>query len=495
MRRNAIRLRTRTRLAALLTAGIAGIAGLAIASPASARPSTLDHRALHSLQQTGTVRPRSPIRHVVVLYMENQSFDSMLGYWCNRHRGRCPDGGMPALVRLSNGAVVQPGVLPDIVPNVAHGVTPQAKAIDGGKMNGWQKLGGCDASTGYACIAGYEPAHVPNLARLAQQFAISDKTFSMAASPSWGGHLYAVTDTLDGFRGQNPHPAPGVPPSPGWGCDSNKISPWRSPVGKIKQEPSCVPDYNLGLLNGGAFRHTPVRYVPTILDRLTAADLSWRLFGEPNPPHRAVPGTANGLSAGYVWDICPSIAECLYTSQKANNVPSSTFMKVARAGKLPSFSLVTPGGVDAPFSEHNGFSMTAGDDWLGQVAAAVMNGPQWRSTALFITWDDCGCFYDQVPPGVNPDGTSQGPREPLVIVSPYARAGFTDRTATTFSGILAFTERTFGLKPLGANDRLAYPFTKAFNYSQRPLPPARMINRPWPSDAHRVNMKEANQDT
>jgi len=52
---------------------------------------------------------------------------------------------------------------------------------------------------------------------------------------------------------------------------------------------------------------------------------------------------------------------------------------------------------------------------------------------LFITWDDCGCFYDQVPPGTNPDGTSQGPRVPMIIVSPFVRPGFTDTTATTFA--------------------------------------------------------------
>ena len=169
-----------------------------------------------------------------------------------------------------------PGVMPDIVPNVSHTVVSQQAAIDGGRMDG------------YACIGGYTPDQAPNLAALARRFAISDRTFSMADSPSWGGHLYAVMGSL-------------------------------------------------------------------------------------------------------------------------------------------------------------GFSITADNDWLGQVASAVMNGPEWPSTVLFITWDDCGCFYDQVPPGVNPDGTAQGPRTPLVIVSPYAKPSYTDTTATTFAGILACTEHTSGL--------------------------------------------------
>jgi len=83
----------------------------------------------------------------------------------------------------------------------------------------------------------------------------------------------------------------------------------------------------------------------------------------------------------------------------------------------------------------------------------------------------------------------------LVIVSPYARPGFTDTTATTFAGILAYTERTFGLTPLGVNDAQAYPFANAFNYRQAPLQPARMVYRPWPRYAYHVSMKAAMQGT
>ncbi len=145
---------------------------------------------------------------------------------------------------------------------------------------------------------------------------------------------------------------------------------------------------------------------------------------------------------------------------------------------------MTPGNdVD---SEHNGFSMTTGDNWLGHQVAAVMNGPNWGSTAIFIVWDDCGCFYDQVPPGTNPDGTPQGPRVPLVIVSPYARAGYTDTTPATFASILAYGEQTFGLSPLTFNDAFAYPFSRAFNYHQAPLPAVRMVTRPVPKGDHIV---------
>src|SRR5215467_3326891 len=97
----------------------------------------------------------TPIRHVVVIFQENQSFDSLLGYWCDGHPGRCPGGGMPPSVRLSNGVVVTPSTSPDTVPNVNHSVAAQVAAIDDGKMDGWQNIPGgtCDAATGYRCVS------------------------------------------------------------------------------------------------------------------------------------------------------------------------------------------------------------------------------------------------------------------------------------------------------------------------------------------------------
>jgi phospholipase C len=481
----------RTRFTALAAAATAGLVALASACASSAQPVPAHASSKPVPSHAASAGAQaSPVRHIVVLYLENHSFDNLLGYWCNRHPLRCPDGGMPASVRLSDKTVVKPGVSPDIVPQVLHSVPAQRLAIDGGKMDGWQKLHGCAASAHYACISGYKPGQVPNLVSLANRFAISDRTFSMADSPSWGGHLYAVMASLDGFEGQNPRAAPGVRPGPGWGCDSRRITPWTSPGGTVRKVPSCVPDFSLGLRHGGAFRPTPVKYAPTIMDRLHAAGLSWRIYGQPKPP-----GNNRPTAKGYGWDICPSFAECLYTRQKTNNVPSASFVQNARSGHLPNFAVVTPGGTDAKLSEHNGFSMTAGDDWVGRIASAVMHGPEWRSTVLFITWDDCGCFYDQVRPGLNPDGTAQGPRTPLIIVSPYAKRGFTDRTATTFAGILAYAEHTFGLTPLGVNDARAYAFGKSFDYKQPAFTPARTFYRSWPADAYHVNLKEANQGT
>jgi phospholipase C len=124
-------------------------------------------------------------------------------------------------------------------------------------------------------------------------------------------------------------------------------------------------------------------------------------------------------------------------------------------------------------SQHNGDSMQTGDNYLGSVVSAVMNGPQWSSTAIFITYDDCGCFYDHVPP---PAGL--GIRVPMVIVSPYAIAGHTDHNVASFASMLAYTEHTLGLAALGSADQNAYDYSQSFDYSQTPLAPAVLTQRP-----------------
>jgi phospholipase C len=461
-------------LRALALLGVAplGIASLALASSAQQPAAT------------------TPIKHIVVLYLENHSFDSILGYWCDAHAGRCPVGGMPSSVRLADGVTVKPKMEPDIVPAVDHSVASQQLAL----ANEWDKIQGCSKAAGYACIGGYKPFQIPNATSLATTFAINDNTFSMADSPSWGGHLYAVMGQTDGFTGDNPTPTSEAKPGPGWGCNSSKEAPWAPSVGAATQMiPSCVPDPSLNKTQfpfGGAFEQTPASYALTIMDRLNAAKLSWKIYGDPN-------GTTNGKTTpGYIWDTCPSIAECLDTSQSSHNAMSSNFAAVAKKGSLPNFSLVVPAGpTTARDSEHNGTSITAGDDWIGQIAKAIMTGPEWSSTALFITWDDCGCFYDQAKPGTNPDDTQQGPRSPLIIVSPYAKPGFTDPKHATFVSILAYVEHTFGLRPMGKNDTGAYAFANAFNYSQTPIKPIPMVWRKWPKDAYHLDQAELDQDT
>jgi phospholipase C len=188
---------------------------------------------------------KSPVKHIVIVYLENHSFDSILGYWCDYHRTRCPVGGMPKSVTLSDGSVVKPADDPDVTPEVNHSIASQLNAmnIQNGvpQMNGWQRIvaGGCDAASNYRCISGYLPRQEPNLSALASKFAISDNTFSLADSPSWGGHLYVVTSNLDGFPGNIPQPAPGEPRGEGWGCRPARKPTAATPGRSARLSPSA----------------------------------------------------------------------------------------------------------------------------------------------------------------------------------------------------------------------------------------------------------------
>lgn len=423
----------------------------------------------------------SPIAHVVILIQENHSFDNVLGRLClqlNLQQMRCEgpmtsDGtptGTP--IGLTSTGTIQLPNASNSVPRAPHNVEAQTTAIDGGKMDGFDLMveGGQNCDRPFNCYQAFEPGHIPNLAALATNFVIADHTFQSDLAASWGSHLGFVAGNMDGFFGNNPcENLSGLPPdcnSPvvtlghGWGCDSNRDALWTSPSGQTMFEPSCVPDPALplsGFPNGGAYRPTPVQWVPTIMDRLSSAGLPWKLYAG-----TTLDAMASGFEAsGYQWAICPTFADCLYTPQRSNLALASQVISDATNGTLPAVSIVTP---TAGNSQHNLQLMNTGDNWIGDVVNAIQNGPNWSSTAIFITYDDCGCFYDHVPP---PSGL--GIRVPMVIVSPFARRGFTDTNVASFASLLAFIEHNFGLRPLAKADAEAYDFSNSFDFSSRPV--------------------------
>ncbi len=398
---------------------------------------------------------RTPIQQVVVIDMENHSFDNLLGVFCKTELRSSPcDGATQG--RLPNGSTIPLSVAANKVPNVSHNHADQVAAIDNGKMDGFATIAGCSAAFGYQCYSQFAESQIPNITALARAFAISDRTFSEDSVPSWGSHLELVTGTLDGFVGDNPTKGTSGITGPGWGCTSNRDTLWNPPhTGNLVKVPSCIPDRSLNPVKfpyGGAYKATPVQHVPTIMDRLDAARLSWKLYSDN--------GANTGKPLPYGWAICPTFAGCIFTGQAANMVASSRILSDAASASLPRFSIVTP---PSTYSTHNGFSMSVGDNWIGQVVGAIESGPQWRSTAIFLTWDDCGCFYDHVAP---PAGL--GIRIPMIIISPFARPGFTDGSTgipqkiASFASILSLVEYNWFLPPLATTDAFAYNYLGAF---------------------------------
>jgi phospholipase C len=380
----------------------------------------------------------SPIKHVVVIYQENHSFNDILGALCVQENDRCVG---TTQGEISDGTKMPLTPEPDIPPEVGHKSIDQAIAINGGLMNGWDNVFGCGSVFQYRCLTQVQAGTLPNLWSMADTFAMSDMTFESGASASWGSHIQLVAATMDGFVGDQPQNGTG----PGAGCDSLGDVVWFGPDGQRQVFPSCIPDKN----GQGPYKPSPVPYVPTIMDSMDAAGLKWHIYA---------PGKRN---AGYGWAICPTFYECLGSDQASKVRQPNDFARDAAKGTLANLSLVIPYYND---SQHPGFSLMRGDNWIASNVAAVMNGPDWKSTAIFITYDDCGCFYDPVAPP-----TGEGIREPMIIVSPYARAGFVDHTTANHASLLAFTEHLFGLAPLNAEDANAYDFADAFNFAQRPL--------------------------
>ncbi|HTX58168.1 MAG TPA: alkaline phosphatase family protein, partial [Verrucomicrobiae bacterium] len=157
-------------------------------------------------------------------------------------------------------------------------------------------------------------------------------------------------------------------------------------------------------------------------------------------------------------------------------------------GKLPAVTWVVPDAID---SDHPGDASDTGPSWVASVVNAIGQGPDWKSTAIVVVWDDWGGFYDSEPPP-QLDFTGLGIRVPCIVISPYAKKHYVDDTQYEFGSILKFIEQTFGLPPLGPTalgytDTRATSITNAFDFTQAPrsftpipapYPPSYFLHRP-----------------
>jgi phospholipase C len=192
------------------------------------------------------------------------------------------------------------------------------------------------------------------------------------------------------------------------------------------------------------------------------------------PPFNLPSLPQNLTAAGFTWRSYGSYAHQYITALQhdPNNVTSPQFATDAAAGNLPNVSWVyAPTG----YSEHPVEVVTQGMQWTVDQVNAIVKGGLWASTAIFITWDDWGGWYDHVnPPNVEQwtDGTQfrYGSRVPCLVLSPYAKAGHISHTLLSHVSVVKFCELTFGLKPINARDSAADGMTDCFDFSQQPLP-------------------------
>ncbi len=208
-------------------------------------------------------------------------------------------------------------------------------------------------------------------------------------------------------------------------------------------------------------RQLPNQTMPTIGDELTAADVSWAWYS--GGWNDALAGTPDPLFQfhhqpfNYFANYAPG------TPGRAHLKDETEFLAAARAGTLPAVSFVKPLG---PNNEHPGYTdLVTGQEHVLQLIDAIRSGPNWQDTAIVITYDENGGFWDHVAPPtdqLHSDRWGPGSRIPAIVVSPFAKRGFVDHTAYDTTSILATIEHRFGLAPLGTRDAQANDLHNAF---------------------------------
>ena len=377
------------------------------------------------------------IEHIVFIVKENRTFDNLFGTFPS------VDGATSGTI--STGDVIPLGRTPDRTPrDISHSFQSAVLAIDGGGMDQFDLIPGGNVDGDYLAYTQHTEDDIPNYFTYARNFVLADAFFSSLTGPSFPNHLYTV-GAQSGGAINNPNSA-GV-----WGCDS----PESSTVQVMDDDGSTHPEY-------------PCFDFQTLADSLEAQVISWTYYA---------PGQGQ---SGYIWSALDAIAHIRLTSLWDQHVvPTSQFVQDAHNGDLPSVSWVVVGSGK---SEHPPASVCVGENWTVEQINAVMQGPEWNSTVVFLTWDDFGGFYDHVaPPSV--DNFGFGPRVPLLIISPWAKPGYVTHTTLEFSSVLKFVEQRFDLDPLTARDSQSNDLFDSFDFNQEPLPPLILSTRQCPAGA------------
>ncbi|HYU75036.1 MAG TPA: alkaline phosphatase family protein [Ktedonobacteraceae bacterium] len=369
------------------------------------------------------------IQHVVVIMQENRSFDSYFGTYPGAD-GIPMQNGVPTVCvndPKTNQCVKPYHDAQNLNHGGPHGEANATNDIDSGKMDGFigqaekgQK--GCTdpnnpncTANGQTDVMGYHDAReIPNYWAYAQNFVLQDHMFEPDSSWSLPAHLFMV-------------------------------SAWSAHCSKPGDPESCVNNIK-GPVSSQQANQYKADYAWTDLTYLLhKQNISWAYYlsdgTQPdcaNDAEDCVLGKQNVKVPG-IWNPLPGFDTVKQDGQLGNIQPTTNFYTAAKKGTLPAVSWVTPNG---KISEHPPALVSAGQSYVTGIINAVMQGPDWNSTAIFLAWDDWGGFYDHVvPPKVDENG--YGLRVPGIVISPYAKKGYIDQQTLSFDAYLKFIEDDF----------------------------------------------------
>jgi phospholipase C len=318
---------------------------------------------------------------------------------------------------------------------------------DGGKMDGADKISvscrphATDCPGNNLQFKYVNPSDVQPYLQMAEAYTFADRMFQTNQGPSFPAHQFIIAGTSaptaasDLFAAENVVTPPGVDSFSEVGCGA--------PAGET-----------VALINPAgdeSAKQFPCFEHPVLTDLLDDKGITWKYYTP---------------LAGSIW-TGPNAIQHLHNGPDWANVILSQRQVLAdiAAGQLPQVSWVIPTGAA---SDHAQMNNGSGPSWVASIVNAIGGTSYWSATAIFITWDDWGGWYDHVAPPIY-NSYENGFRVPLIVVSPYAKVGYVSHVTHDFGSILKFIEEDFSLGSLGYADSRADDLSDCFNFSQTPL--------------------------
>jgi phospholipase C len=272
----------------------------------------------------------------------------------------------------------------------------------------------CTTTTSAACVdpMGYHTrADIPNYWRYARDFVLQDQMYEPISSWSLPAHLYMLSE-------------------------------WSATCTSLDDPNSCTSSTRPGRPLPGqlSYAWTDLTFL------LHEYGVSWRYYiftgDEPDcevDSNVSCAPVHQGPRTPGIWNPLPAFTDVTQDGQLDDIQSLSAFFDAARAGKLPAVSWIVP---QRKVSEHPQSLVSAGQTNVTGLINAIMSSPDWSSTAIFLSWDDWGGFYDSfVPPVV--DHIGYGMRVPGIVISPYAKKGYIDHQTLSFDAYVKFIEDDF----------------------------------------------------
>jgi phospholipase C len=377
------------------------------------------------------------IQHVIIIMQENRSFDSYFGTFPGADGIPASDGKFTVCVPDAGaGSCIKPyRETNDSNLGGPHNARAFVNDVDGGRMDGFARSAqngtrrqcadldapGC-ANNGRDTM-GYHDGHdLANYWAYARDFVLQDRLFEPNASWSLPQHLFMVSE---------------------WSATCAQRADPMSCVNALDQ-PDIPPDFKRN--NPSAHRPGGPDYAWTDLTYLMHKNaVSWTYYvmagNEPdcaNNNDDCAPVPQNARTPG-IWNPLPYFDTVRSDGDLGKIKDLRQFYGDAKNGRLPSVAWIAPAN---RYSEHPPALVSAGQSYVTGLVNAIMRSPQWDSTAIFLSWDDWGGFYDHVvPPFVDQNG--YGIRVPGIVISPYARKGFIDHQVLSHDAYVKFIEDDF----------------------------------------------------